>query len=180
MRPEDMAKLHNLAAKGDDTALQYLLSNYENVMMRSEIQRAETWTVSAEPMIGLSIALIIVLLILALLLALFMARFCCCCARKQKQTKKETYQLTPMTATFKTMEQPFYTTTLPHPPPPQLHTERVMHPALSHGDAIYSTPYSGEQLFPHVQYLYSRSIASDTSIIGGLLSGIFMPVENLA
>uniref|UniRef100_A0A915A055 TPM domain-containing protein n=3 Tax=Parascaris univalens TaxID=6257 RepID=A0A915A055_PARUN len=151
LKSEDMSKLHNLATKsssaGDDTlVLQYLLANYENVVMRSEIQRAETWT----PMIGLSIALIIVLLILALLLALFLARFCCCCARSDK---KEAYQVTTM-PTYKTIE-PLFIATSPH-------NERIHGP---HSDVIYSTPYSGTPLPPphfgaHRPEIYGGSVRS--------------------
>ncbi|KHN76566.1 hypothetical protein Tcan_11474 [Toxocara canis] len=152
LRSEEMSKLHNLATKtsstGDDTSvLQYLLANYENVVLRSQIQRAETWT----PMIGLSIALIIVLLILALLLALFLARFCCCCTRSEK--KKDIYHVTTI-PTYKTIE-PLFIATAPH-------NERI-HPP--HSDVIYSTPYSGTPLPPahfgsHRPDIYGGSIRS--------------------
>lgn len=133
LKPEHMTKLHNEAKKhalGDDTlAIQYLISNYENVVMRPDIQRAETWT----PVIGLSIALIIVLLILALLLALFFARFCCCCTRTRK---KDVYHVTTI-PTYKTIE-PLFVATPPH-------SDRVLGPQ---SDVIYSTPYSGTPIPP--------------------------------
>ncbi|EFO25008.2 hypothetical protein LOAG_03481 [Loa loa] len=127
---EDLVKLHSLAIKNkpldDVLALQYLLSNYNNVR-KVETQRTETWT----PIVGLFLALTIVLLILATLLTLFLARFCCCCARRIKD-EDEIYQTDTVGGSRKVL---IATSTL----------ERIYG---TPGDAVYSTPYCGTPVSP--------------------------------
>ncbi|XGW23222.1 hypothetical protein V3C99_005455 [Haemonchus contortus] len=127
---EDMQKLHELAAKGtegdaDNTlALQFLLSNYKDVVS-NPVQRAESWL----PIIGLIAAVLIVLCITGVLLSMFLARFCCCCAKRNK----DVYHVNTLPS-YKTVE-PLYVITPPG------------HPGRSPlGDQIYSTPYSGSPL----------------------------------
>uniref|UniRef100_A0A8R1XWJ9 Uncharacterized protein n=1 Tax=Onchocerca volvulus TaxID=6282 RepID=A0A8R1XWJ9_ONCVO len=141
---KDLIKLHNLAIKNkssdDILALQYLLSNYKNVL-KAETQRAETWL----PIVGLFLALLIVLLILLILLTLFLARFCCCCARRVKD-EDDIYQ----TGT--------------------IGSKKVLVAAASPdriygtlGDGIYSTPYSGTPLPPPQIYPGSLRSSSHTA-----------------
>ncbi|KAL6732682.1 hypothetical protein Aduo_003418 [Ancylostoma duodenale] len=124
---EDMEKLHELAAKGhgsdaDNTlALQFLLSNYKDVVS-NPVQRAESWL----PIIGLIVAILIVLCITGVLLSMFLARFCCCCAKRNK----DVYHVNTLPS-YKTVE-PLYVVTPPG---------RPLMP-----DQIYSTPYSGSPL----------------------------------
>ncbi|KAM3721542.1 Protein dispatched [Dirofilaria immitis] len=126
---KDLIKLHNLAIKNktsdDALALQYLLSNYNNVL-KAETQLAEIWM----PIVGFFLALIIVLLILLLLLTLFLAQFCCCCARRIKDD--EIYQTGTMNGSKKIL--------IATPSPERIYgTLR---------DGVYSTPYSGTPLLP--------------------------------
>uniref|UniRef100_A0A1I7XRA4 Protein tweety homolog n=1 Tax=Heterorhabditis bacteriophora TaxID=37862 RepID=A0A1I7XRA4_HETBA len=123
-------RIQSQGAEGDNTlALQYLLSNYKDVV-ENPIQRAE----SLLPVLGLITAILIVLCITGVLLALFFARFCCCCSKR----KKDVYHVNTI-PTYKTIE-PLYVVT-----PPTRHGNHAM------SDAIYSTPYSGSPLpfFPH-------------------------------
>ncbi|VDN02624.1 unnamed protein product [Thelazia callipaeda] len=108
----------------DSLALQYLLSNYESVQ-RAEAQQNESWM----SILGLLLALSILLLILALLLALFLARFCCCCARREKYVE-EIYQTSTL-GRSKIIEPIMVATSIPE----QIYATQT--------DAIYSTPYSG-------------------------------------
>lgn len=125
---EDMEKLHNLAAKGgesDALALQYLLTNYKDVV-ENPIQKADSWL----PVAGLIAAVVIVLCILGVLLAFLFARCCCCCAKK----KKDVYHVNTL-PTYKTIE-PLYVIT-----PPSQQQSR-----MAGNDAIYSTAYSGSPM----------------------------------
>ncbi|WKX91256.1 hypothetical protein Q1695_009802 [Nippostrongylus brasiliensis] len=81
------------------------------------------------PIIGLIVAILIVLCIAGVLLSLFLARFCCCCARRNK----DVYHVNTLPS-YKTVE-PLYVVTPPG------------HPGRSPlADQIYSTPYSGSPL----------------------------------
>ncbi|VDM59131.1 unnamed protein product, partial [Angiostrongylus costaricensis] len=102
---EDMEKLHQLAQNydADNTlALQFLLNNYKDVVA-NPVQRAESWL----PIIGLIAAILIVLCVTGVLCSMFMAKFCCCCAKRNK----EVYHVNTLPS-YKTIE-PLYVVTPP-------------------------------------------------------------------
>uniref|UniRef100_A0A158P6J5 ULP_PROTEASE domain-containing protein n=1 Tax=Angiostrongylus cantonensis TaxID=6313 RepID=A0A158P6J5_ANGCA len=92
-------------------ALQFLLNNYKDVVA-NPVQRAESWLMfvyklNKQPIIGLIAAILIVLCVTGVLCSMFMAKFCCCCAKRNK----EVYHVNTLPS-YKTIE-PLYVVTPP-------------------------------------------------------------------
>ncbi|VDO22004.1 unnamed protein product [Haemonchus placei] len=116
---EDMQKLHDLSS--------YLRSLAFQLLIFCTVYRL--YICHFQPIIGLIAAVLIVLCITGVLLSMFLARFCCCCAKRNK----DVYHVNTLPS-YKTVE-PLYVITPPG------------HPGRSPlGDQIYSTPYSGSPL----------------------------------